>query len=309
MEISIQHAIVHHSEHHSTAKMIPQNSRVDLYAIITEELDTKMENLSKGDISKQEVSKSKVVAALPASVRKQTSHNCKEETQNVKRKKTNVPLAYNCPKCKQGFMVKQELNDHVLEHLVAQVDVGVREQEERANAPPEVQERKVKRAKRKHSTMAKPIEFSSTWAKWLDRGEHHLCSPTNSWSHHSYLVQDQSTHIVHKGGKGTQPALTASLVPIPTWSPTSQPIIPPIYKHSTSYTVSRPSARRGRSLLDDDDDDKEDIEVIVNPTKRSKTGFNTEVTTAIDISKFIELDGINIDADLCEQIMEVWIDI
>ena len=59
-----------------------------------------------------------------------------------------------------------------------------RQQDERANTDVEVPEREVKTTKRKYAHITKSIEFSSPWAKWLDRGDHQVCDPTTSWSHY-----------------------------------------------------------------------------------------------------------------------------
>ena len=319
--------------------MIPQTHNVDLYAIFTEKLDIDMHSFpntvySNGYVQNDEVvpcldvvtkpnnefvscppvatkqnnevvpchlavatkSNNEVVSAVVATKPK---NRILKEISCVKKENPEEPV-YKCSKCNQIFRHTQSLNDHVLRHLVDQVDAGVRQQEERANADIEVPERRVKTAKRKYSHMAKSIEFTSPWARWLDRGDHQLCSPRNSWSHHrtSYEMLDQSSSIsANDHVKGMPPPVTTTLVPILTWSPKYNSISPPIYKPSTW----------GWSSDDDDDDEEdEDLDQVEHPVKRARTGFNTEVTTAVETTDSVEFDDCNIDADLCAQIIKIW---
>ena len=151
--------------------MLPQVSNVDSNTIFTEDID--MHDLTTNAPTSHRESANKEF------ITKQPKQNVKE-TSHVKKDYAPEQGTYMCPKCKQEFPQRHELNDHVLDHLVAQVDAGVQQKEESVKADVEVQEKKVKTAKRKYIQMPKSIEFPPLWARWLERGDHQVCNYTDS---------------------------------------------------------------------------------------------------------------------------------
>ena len=149
--------------------MLPQVSKVDSIF----EDDIEMQNLTTNTpTSHREFVNKEVVTKKPKHNGKDTSH--------IKKDYTPEQCSYLCPKCKQVFEQRHELNDHVLDHLVAQVDAGVRQPEESVIIDVKVQEQKVKMAKRMYTDMPKYIEFTPLWVRWLERGDHQVCNSTNS---------------------------------------------------------------------------------------------------------------------------------